>query len=186
MNKQSKVRWLSLAAAAALAAASAGCSSGTSSARLHGERFEDDEAPRPYRNIAAVQASNGARADATLYPAHFNAAGLNSLGREKLDLMLLDEEAAPPMVVYLDLPKGDALEQDRTAVADYLKGRGVSDAQFKVENGPNPKTLHRADEAIAGMDALKTTATGASNQSGQPAGNATGYSSNPAPAPTNR
>jgi hypothetical protein len=187
MNKQSKARWLTLAAAAALAAASAGCQNGASG-RLHGERFEEDNAPHAFRNIAAVQASVGARADATLYPSHFNAAGLNSLGRDKLDRMLLDEEAAPPLVVYLDLPKGDDVGQARTAVSNYLKARGVADGEYKVEDGANPKTLHRADEAVAGLDALKSTATGASNQAGQPAGNTTGYSSGggAAPAPANR
>jgi hypothetical protein len=186
MNKQSRVRWFSLAAAAALAAASAGCHGNTSSARLHGERFEDDDAPRPVRNIAAVQAANGARADATLYPSHFNASGLNSLGRDKLDKMLLDDEAAPPLVVYLDLPKGDAVPQAHSAVANYLKGRGVSDAQFKVEDGANPKALHRADEVVASMDAFKGPVS-ANNQGGQQAGNTTGYSSNPpGPTPTNR
>jgi len=188
MNKQSKARWLAIAVAAATIAVSAGCQnqSTTTSERLHGERFEEDDAPRASRNAVAVTAANGARADATLYPAHFNSAGLNSLGRQKLDLMMLDEESTPPMTVYLDLGKNESsVKLAHTAVAEYLKARGVADNQFKIEDGPNPKTIHPAEDAVAGLDALNKTSS-ANNQGGQPAGNTTGYSgSNQPAAPAN-
>src|SRR4051812_3468386 len=69
-----------------------------------------------------AQAAAGARADATLYPFHFEGARLNSTGQEKLDRMLPDENGAShdataattdvanasPMTVYLDVPADDA------------------------------------------------------------------------------
>jgi len=176
MNKQSKLRWLTLAAAATLVAVSAGCHNSNTSEKLHGEKFDEDDAPRTTRNITAVQAANGARADATLYPSHFNSAGLNSLGREKLEKMMLDDESTPPMTVYLDLARNESsLRLAHTAVAEYLKARGVAESQFKIEDGPNPKTDHPAEHAIAGLDSLNQKSS-ANNQGGQPAGNTTGYS----------
>jgi len=176
MNKQNKLRWLTLAAAATLVAATTGCHNANTSEKLHGEAFESDDAPRSSRNAVAIQAANGARADATLYPAHFNSAGLNSLGRDKLEKMMLDDESTPPMTVYLDLGKDEAaVKLAHTAVAEYLKARGVAESQFKLEDGPNPKALHRAEDAIAGLDALKNSGN-ANNQGGQQPGNATGYS----------
>ena len=189
MNKQSRLRWITLAASAALVAVSSGCHNGNTSERLHGEKFDEDDAPRASRNVAAVQAANAARADATLYPAHFNSAGLNSLGRDKLEKMMLDDESTPPMTVYLDLGKNEAsVKLAHTAVAEYLKARGVAESQFKIEDGPNPKTVHPSEDAIAGLHALNSTSS-ANNQGGQPAGNTTGYSGSSqsaAPTPTNR
>ena len=185
MNKQSKLRWLTLAAAATLVAVSAGCHNANTD-KLHGEAFEEDDAPRSSRNVVAIQAANGARADATLYPAHFNAAGLNSLGRDKLEKMMLDDEATAPMTVYLDLGKDESARKlAHTAVAEYLKARGVAESQFKIEDGPNPKTAHRSEQTITDLENLNKT-TSANQQGGQPVGNATGYSgSNPPAAPSN-
>lgn len=175
MKKQNKLPWLALAAAA-LVAVSTGCHNGDNKELLHGDKFDADDAPRATRNAVAVQAANGARADATLYPAHFNSAGLNSLGREKLETMMLDDESTPPMTVYLDLGKDPAsVKLAHTAVAEYLKARGVAESQFKIEDGPNPRTLHRAEETATGLDSLNR-ASGAGSQGGQPAGGTTGYS----------
>ena len=184
MKKQNKLPWLTFAAAA-LVALSAGCHNAENKELLHGEKFDADDAPRASRNAVAVQAANGARADSTLYAAHFNSAGLNSLGRQKLDLMMLDDEATPPMTVYLDLGKDEAsVKLAHTAVAEYLKARGVAESQFKIEDGQNPKTLHRAEETATGLDALNKS-SGANNQGGQQAGNTTGYSgSNQSATPT--
>jgi hypothetical protein len=187
MNKQSKARWFAIAVAAATIAVSTGCQNANTSTaeRLHGEKFDEDDAPRASRNAVAITAANGARADATLYPAHFNSAGLNSLGRQKLDLMMLDDESTPPMTVYLDLGKNEAsVKLAHTAVAEYLKARGVADNQFKVEDGPNPKTIHPAEDGITAVDALNKTTT-ANQPGGQPAGTTTGgYSGSNQTSPT--
>jgi len=183
MNKQSKIRWITVATAAALVAATAGCQSNSSEAsgtRYHGEQFQNDDAPRAVRNIAAVQAATGARADATLHPSHFNAVGLNSLGREKIEMMLQDEESTPPLVVYLDVPSADECKADHQVVMDYLKGRGLAEAQYKVVDGPNPRELHPAVDAIAGVQAIKQA--GVSNAAAA-GGQGNGYSA-PAAAPT--
>jgi hypothetical protein len=116
-----------------------------------------------------VQAAVGARADATLYPVHFNDAGLNSLGREKLELMLEDEEATQPLVVYLDLPDGADAAPAHKAVADFLKARGLTESQMKVVDSPNPKTLHPAADALTGLTALQQTQPNA-NPAAAPAG----------------
>jgi len=50
MNKQNKLRWLTLAAAATLVAATTGCHNANTSEKLHGEAFESDDAPRSSRN----------------------------------------------------------------------------------------------------------------------------------------
>ena len=61
--------------------------------------------PAPVDPFVQVQSAAAARADATLTADHFDArGGLNSLGRQKLDLMLRDDDASTPLLVYLDLP----------------------------------------------------------------------------------
>ena len=88
---------LALAGAAALlaAATSAGCHNNhdNAGATSHGERFPRDTDVRPVDRFAQVQSAAGARSDATLNGSHFDGrGGLNSLGRQKLDLMLRDDD----------------------------------------------------------------------------------------------
>src|SRR5688500_12847127 len=94
------------AALVAAVSAVAGCGrDGQRAQVIHGETFQPDGAPRPVDRFVHVQSAAAARADATLNASHFDgAADLNSLGRAKLDLMLRDDNAASPFVVYLDLP----------------------------------------------------------------------------------
>jgi hypothetical protein len=183
MNKQAKLRWFSVATAAALVAATAGCAH-----KLHGEQFQNDDEARAVRNVAGTQAAVGARADATLHSSHFNTSGLNSLGRDKLDLMLLDEDSTLPLVVYLDLPRPDEVKPDeaksaRQAVTDYLKGRGMPETQFKLVEGPNPHTLHSATEVVNNLQTLRSTTSGGAGGA-TPNGQANSYSATPmAPVP---
>src|SRR3982751_789407 len=89
---------------------------------------------------ASAQASDGARADATLHGCHFDPGGtptsLNSLGEEKLELMLL-ADASLPMVVYLDVAKDETYAAREQAVRVYLKDRGLTEAQVTLVNGQN-------------------------------------------------
>src|SRR5215471_12857291 len=105
MTKLSKATaFLCLATAAA--AALAGCKSASEEkdARQHEEAanksfyekndtttnnfFKNEAARDTVEKFSEVQAANGARNDAMLYPHHFAAGHLNSLGRQKVLLML--------------------------------------------------------------------------------------------------
>ena len=86
-----------------------------------------------------VQASNGARYDAMLYPHHFTAGHLNSLGRAKVLLMLEDCESCEPIVVHLvNAGEGDLLEQRKASVELYLK----------TTEGPNKLAFHPAGPSL--------------------------------------
>src|SRR5512133_3478339 len=90
-----------------------------------------DDAPCASHCLANVQAANAARADAMLYPHHFDGEHLNSLGRAKLDALLASDRQADPLTVYLNLPdseKDSGNEGRRAAVSRYLHDRGLSDS----------------------------------------------------------
>ena len=154
MKNQRLVRCFAVAVVTVLSAA--GCHRGASQAtKLHGERFAPDDEPRAVQNFAAAQAAAGARSDGTLHAVHFDAQGLNSLGREKIDLMMRGEEPAQPLVVYLDVARGPVTaEAARQSVTDYLKGRGLPENQIKLVDGPNTGSLHPAAEAGAALKTL--------------------------------
>lgn len=170
-------------ALAATALLAVGChSSSTQPPMLHGENFVPDDQPHSVDNIAAAQAARGARADATLRPVHFNDAGLNSLGRQKLELMLADEDAVQPMVVYLDLPPASDAGPARQAVGDYLKARGLAENQFRLVDGPNPKTLSPSTDALTGLAALQQQSPGGQPSANTPQQPSSGYGSPPGAA----
>jgi len=151
MNAFNTIR-RSLAAAALVLAtglAAGGCQENQSA----DDQFLPEESPtRASRQIAEAQAASGARADGNLRPTHFEGATLNSLGRAKLDLMLRDAEAAPPVLVYLDLQANDPLAQGRRgAVEAWLLEVGLKAQQYKVEAGPNPTGFHMAAQSMAGL-----------------------------------
>jgi len=169
-----------LATAALLAVA--GCQSASRPPLLHGEHFVPDDQPHSVDNVAAAQAARGARADATLYSCHFNDAGLNSTGRQKLELMLEDEDPAQPLVVYLDLPAGADLAPAHQMVTDYLKARGLPENQIKLVDGPNPRTLHPSADALTGLANLQQTQGAGAPQCtaiGATAQQSTGYGAGP-------
>lgn len=162
-----KLKWIGLVAAAALVVLTAGChhdDSQNSTVLLHGEVIPEHDSSEVWQ-IRGAQAAAGARQDATLYAVHFDEAGLNSLGQQKLDLMLADEQPAEPLIVYLDLPADAAAEQDRASVLAFLKDRGLQDSQIALKDGPNPHTANSAADAVANLHALQT---GSSAQSGTP------------------
>lgn len=150
--------WVSLIAAAAVTGVTTGChnknTSTASGQRLHGENFRPDDEPRAVDNVMFAQAAAGARGDATLYGPHFDTHGLNSLGRAKLAMMLRDEQPIDPLVVYLDLPTYMSAEPAHTSVTDFLKSRGLTEAQIELVDGANPRTIHSAAQTGASMRAL--------------------------------
>ena len=150
-------------AAALLAAAAVFSAAGCQRDRhrpqvIHGETFPSDGAPRPVDRFIHVQSAAAARADATLNGAHFDgAADLNSLGRAKLDLMLRDDNAASPFVVYLDLPRDRAAADPdalRDAVRAYLADHGVPDDALEIRTGPNLAYSHPAKDGLRGLKKL--------------------------------
>jgi hypothetical protein len=122
-------------AAVVFGAALVGCQTDKSSMT----EFFPPEEEQAVRNVCEAQAASGARADATLQPFHFDEEKLNSLGEAKLDLMLKDDDAARPLVVYMNVPEKESVYNlRRDAVTRYLEDRGVVNEQIKFEAGPNP------------------------------------------------
>src|SRR5438270_3508463 len=90
-----------------IALLSSGCEQDRQQRQAMGEFFPQPGEVRDVQRIERVQEASGARADATLQPAHFDKGELNSLGREKLLLMLDDDDANNPVTVYLNVPAED-------------------------------------------------------------------------------
>ena len=150
------LKWLGWVAAAAMIVLTAGCHHDhPQTVLLHGEDFPGDNDSRSIWEIHSAQAAAGARQDATLYAVHFDEAGLNSLGQQKLDLMLADEQPSQPLVVYLDLPADATAQKDHQSVADFLKSRGLEDSQIALKDGPNPHTGSSAAKAVANLHAMQ-------------------------------
>jgi hypothetical protein len=104
-----------------------------------------------------AQAIVGARKDATLRDAHFDGTQLNSLGREKLALMLHREPADQPQPIYLDLDGPNKLaQQRRRGVVRYLEDAGIDMASIKINDGPNPDNSHPAAPSIARLSKTET------------------------------
>jgi hypothetical protein len=135
-----------------------------------GEFFPAQGEVRDVQRIERVQAASGARADATLSKAHFDKGELNSLGRQKLSLMIDDDDANNPLVIYLNVPADDEFKAPRQdSVIAYLKDQGLEEKQVSFREGPNPATNHPAEDS---MIRLAKTETGASagNSGSSPTG----------------
>jgi hypothetical protein len=108
-----------------------------------------------------VQSAAAARSDATLNNYHFDRGGaLNSLGRAKLDLMLKDDEASLPMVVYVDIreqgdrPASDVSRYEESA-RHYLADRGLRDERVEFRSGPNLSYTRPARDGLRGLKRLE-------------------------------
>ena len=126
------------AAAAAMLALGAGCNNKNENAQ--NAIFKPDGQER-VSAFADVQAANGARNDAMLYPHHFDGGQLNSLGRAKVLLMLDDDSATTAAdktdartVHLVNAGEGDLLAQRKQSVELYLK----------TAQGPNTLAFHPA------------------------------------------
>jgi hypothetical protein len=120
-----------------------------------------------YQAIDA-QSAAGARADATLHDFHFTGGKLNTLGENKLDLLLPDQPDMD-LVVYVDLPKDDSTDARKSAVSDYLHYRGMDVSHVKLVDGPNPGTRTPAADGLARMS--KTESSDTDTDSGSTTGN---------------
>jgi hypothetical protein len=144
MQTKSTSKRIAIVAAAAgafivLGLATGGCDKNkTEREKAEAEFFKGDGNER-VTPVLNVQATNGARHDAMLYPHHFEGGHLNSLGRSKVLLMLEDCDNCSPIVVHLvNCGEGDALAQRKAAVELYLKS----------SEGPNALTFHPSDPDI--------------------------------------
>ena len=163
MKSMKKLQWLlGLTAGAAMLAIAAGCQhkSKPMSANVHGEDFRPAGEQRDIQRFTGTQASNGARADATLYAYHFDGPSLNSLGEKKLDLMTQNYESFPPPILYLDLPpSGPETAHRQESVASFLKDHGFKEDQIKLQLGYDP---HSSSSAAASFAAEQGPANGPS------------------------
>src|SRR3954453_19148544 len=117
-------RWAPLAAAFAVATA-AGCQQHKQpDARVNGADFRPEGETRSVQRFTEVQMAAGARTDATLRTYEFDCGDLNSLGRQKVDLLLKDDNACTPLVVYLDVKQDETFAARQESVTAYLKDHG--------------------------------------------------------------
>jgi hypothetical protein len=176
------IKTLTFAAVLFGAAAAAGCQTDKSSMT----DFFPAEEERKVQHVANIQAASGARADPTLQPFHFDGGKLNSLGEAKLDLMLKDDDAIQPLVVYMNVPDKDATYAARCdAVLRYLHDRGATADQVKLEVGPNPNVHSLASEHLSRMSRTENnSASGGSSSTTE--GSTTGAESAPMAPPAGK
>ena len=111
-------------------------------------------------DLQLAQAAAGSREDATLNASHFDGAKLNSLGEEKLHLIMADDDTAKPVTVYINVAGDDAHSAGyRDAVSSYLSEQGLAQSDVRFAMGPNPASLHAAARNIKQYDKLETAAS---------------------------
>jgi len=164
MTKTSK---LNVMAAAAVISLVAGCHT-DSPQQVRRDGFVPEDQPRLMRSLIITQEAAGARRDATLHPADFDSDGVNSLGQQKLDLMLAADEPTDPIVIYLDFAEADVPANAHHSVLQFLKNRGLPEAQVSLKDGPNPGATAPAADSVKALHALAGpgTGTGGSGASG--------------------
>jgi hypothetical protein len=86
---------------------------------------------------------------------------LNSLGEEKLALMLKDGAAPSPLTVYLNLDqKAPTAQQREAAVTTFLKDKGLDEKQIAFVYGYNPGAWAPAADPLSKMKKTETPETG--------------------------
>jgi len=146
-----------------IALLSSGCEQDRQQRQAMGEFFPQPGEVRDVQRIERVQEASGARADATLQPAHFDKGELNSLGREKLLLMLDDDDANNPVTVYLNVPAEDEFKAARQdSIIAYLKEQGLEEKQVSFRADSNPATNHPAADSLTRMGRTESGPAGSS------------------------
>ncbi len=130
--------------------------------KTHGEEFPSEYATRSVHRFAEAQAASGARAESMLYPQHFDGLELNSLGRRKLDLMLMDDVTTDLLTVHLAMPAEEA-EVRRDAVVTYLADAGVRDSDAAVQVGYNESRDNPTAPNIVRMIKIESLGTAPSS-----------------------
>lgn len=161
---------LLLTAALMLLFAGAGCQSDPTGG--HGDEFFLGETGgRSVNQFTQAQAASGARKDATLRAVHFDGDRLNSLGREKLDLMLATDNAASaqpasPVVIWIDADEEVAVRRGRDVAAYLSDHKGLKPSQFQFKTGENPDNFGPVAPNLARME--RTESTGAADSTMEP------------------
>lgn len=141
-----------VAFAAALLMLVAGCQENKPAGKSYGT---DDFFPTagPHRSTSQfkqVQAASGARADSTLRDVHFDGGEINSLGRSKLELMLVDDQPISQLKVYVVGDETD-LAARRASVATFLGDKGLTGSQIAIVDGENPGSFHAVAPDLVNM-----------------------------------
>ena len=141
---------------------------------------ENREVPKT-RQFVELMIVSGARADATLSKQHFDGGKLNSLGEEKLSLMLKDDDSPTPFTVYLNVDDKAATAKPRqTAVAEFLKDKGLTEQQIEIVFGDNPDSRSPASQHLSRLNKTETGtgSTDGSSTSKDPMANSQGQGGN--------
>jgi len=177
-RKQLGLRVMAAAAAAAVVGLGlltiTGCSkkdpSGTPDTREW-----DKDAFVPEGEIHAVdrftetQSARGAKADAMLYPRHFDGPELNALGMSKVNLMLQKNPAGQAMVVYLNTgEKDEHADARQVAVEKYVASSEYTATALDIRTGPNLGANYPSQAGIASLP--KTDTAQSSDRNGAAGG----------------
>jgi hypothetical protein len=140
----------------------------------HADKFDPDVERQEQTQLLHNQAAAGAYADSTLYADHFDAAGLSSLGKAKLDLMLSDSHAKTPLAVYLEIPNDSQAAARQVAVSHYLMDKGgLKSSQILITLGVNPDNTNPAADGMANYS--KTDTAGDVGSSGGSSSGSSGH-----------
>lgn len=155
--------------AVAVAALGVGCASDHVGGRP-GEDFLPEGETAAVTRLAEQQIAAGCRTDATLRAYHFDHMSLNSLGRQKLDFFLSDDDKNGQYVIYVDVPTGENEESEagerNDSVTRYLLSRGLTEAMFRLEAGYNPNNTMSVASAEAAKAAGPAPAAPAGSAGG--------------------
>lgn len=152
-----------------VAAVVIGCESENKPKLSVNDHFEADTAPRSVQGLFAQQQANGARQDGTLYAHHFTGNELNSLGRQKLELMTSGAERGP-VAIYLDLAKDNTYGARESAVVAFVSSKGLASDAYSITPGANPNLGTPAVQGLNGLSKQQDAGASGASGSAAPAG----------------
>jgi hypothetical protein len=173
MLNAKRVNRIALFLGGSLLLAAQGCNS-SQPAVNHAEQFAPPGSEYASQRLAQTQEAAGARADATLYPQHFDGPGLSTLGMYKLDLMLQDSHTANPLVVYVSIPDDEQATLRRRAITDYVVHHSsVKADQISLQAGTDPGTLYLTGPNLKNYDKTDTASDSGSYSGGSSSSSST-------------
>lgn len=117
------------------------------------ELLVEDHVPRATDRILLAQSVVGAGEDRTLYGHHFDADELNSLGKNKLRMMLEDGGFLADPQVFI--ASGETAQM--SAVRRYLADWGLAFEDTRLHAGSNPATRRPAAIGLAQQQKFEET-----------------------------
>jgi len=143
----------------------AGCQQSKRSMQGMNDKFEPDDKPRSVTAIFDQQHRNGARQDGMLYAGHFTDGELNSLGRQKLDMMTSGPERGI-VNVYMSVPKDNAYAARESSVIAFLSTKGLASNSYTLTAGDNPGTGAPAVQGLNGLAKQREVTESAASSAG--------------------